>query len=85
MTARRQSLLERFCRALSRLDGNPEDTSFKGEPMWHSYKDEAQVLCKLIGLDAFLADVRVAAADQEMPEPARTKLVAALSAFEDGA
>jgi hypothetical protein len=32
---------ERAARALCRLAGNPEDSTFEGKPMWMSYLPEA--------------------------------------------
>jgi hypothetical protein len=37
---------ERGARALCRLAGNPEDTTFEGKPMWMSYLLEADAVLK---------------------------------------
>ncbi|WP_242149672.1 hypothetical protein [Sphingomonas sp. BAUL-RG-20F-R05-02] len=35
--------IEAAARALCRLAGNPENSSFEGKPMWQSYLTEAMV------------------------------------------
>ncbi len=35
---------ERAARALCRLAGNPENTTFEGRPMWMSYLEEVDVV-----------------------------------------
>ena len=45
---------ERAARALCRLEGNPEDTRFEGEPMWQSYLPAVDaVLLAALGADEF--------------------------------
>lgn len=40
---------EKAARALCRLNGQPEDTMFEGDPMWMSYLPEVDVVLKAVG------------------------------------
>jgi hypothetical protein len=40
---------ELAARALCRHDGNPEDTTFEGKPMWESYLPAADAVLEAIG------------------------------------
>jgi hypothetical protein len=42
-----QSPRERAARALCRLAGNPENTTFEGRPMWMSYLEEVDVVLEV--------------------------------------
>ena len=46
MTRKPQPPRERAARALCRLAGNPEDTTFEGKPMWASYLDEVDAVLR---------------------------------------
>ncbi len=41
-----QSPREKAARALCRLDGNPENSTFEGKPMWHSYLVQVDAVLK---------------------------------------
>ncbi|MCR8493668.1 hypothetical protein [Brucella anthropi] len=41
-----QSPREKAARALCRLDGNPENITFEGQPMWQSYLGQVNAVLK---------------------------------------
>jgi len=49
---------EQAARALCKLDGNPENINYDGEPMWRSYLVQVDmVLRTALGSDAWVAMV----------------------------
>jgi len=50
---------ELAARALCRINGVPEDTKFKGAPMWRNYLTEADVVLEAVGWPG-LAEIRTA-------------------------
>ncbi len=82
MGVRRRPLLERVCRALCDIHGNPQNTTYEGKPMWESYRAEAGQIIESSGIVAFLGVVREAAEDSSTPHKLRENLKGALAAFE---
>lgn len=82
MPIRRRPLIERVCRVLCRLRGEPADILFEGKPKWESYRGHAREVIEGSGIVAFVGMVRDAAADPAMPEGVRGNLAGALAAFE---
>jgi hypothetical protein len=52
MTRQTKPARELAARALCRHDGNPEDTTFEGKPMWESYLPAADAVLEAIGTPA---------------------------------
>lgn len=58
MTRKSRPPRERAARVLCKLDGNPENTTYFGEPMWRSYLEQVDaVLVEVLGEDAWAAMV----------------------------
>lgn len=58
MTSKPKPPRERAARALCKLDGNPANMTYYGEPMWRSYLEQVDtVLVEVLGEDAWVAMV----------------------------
>lgn len=75
-------MLERICRALCQVHGNPTDTTFQGKPMWESYRREARAAIDASGIDELLDTVRYMAKTPSVPPDLRQELSAALMRIE---
>jgi hypothetical protein len=82
MAQHHQPMLERICRALCQVDGNPTDTKFQGKPMWESYRREARAAIDASGIDELLDSVRYMAKTPSVPVELRHELAAALERVE---
>jgi hypothetical protein len=49
MTAKPKPARELAARALCRMDRNPEDSTYKGKPMWMDYLPAADAVLEAIG------------------------------------
>ncbi|RUP08802.1 hypothetical protein [Hyphomicrobium sp.] len=78
MVHRHPPLIERICRALCQVHGNPTDTKFQGRPMWESYRREAKAAIDASGIEELLDSVRHAAKTQGVPAELRQELAEAL-------
>jgi len=75
-------MLERICRALCQVHGNPTDTRFQGKPMWESYRREARAAIDASGIEELLDSVRFMAKAPNVPPDLRHELAAALNRVE---
>lgn len=75
-------MLERICRALCQVHGNPTDTRFQGKPMWESYRREARAALDASGIEELLDSVRYMAKAPSVPAEMRQELAAALKRIE---
>jgi hypothetical protein len=65
--------LERVARALCRSHGHPENTTFEGQPMWCSYRDDAQAVLDALGVAALTELLAGIAGDPRVPADIRQK------------
>lgn len=82
MTQHHPAMLERICRALCQVHGNPTDTRFQGKSMWESYRREARAAIDASGIEELLDSVRYMAKAQNVPIDLRLELAAALKRVE---